>query len=94
MKKGQASRTAEYWPSFAPWRGRARPTGASWKTDSLQLSSRLDSASSSAYPGCLWPAASYRTYIDRRWPGARTSAVARTRFIDDAAEEARGSAVE
>ena len=35
-----------------------------------------------------------RTYIDRRWPGARTSAVARTRFIDDAAEEARRSAVE
>lgn len=26
-----------------------------------------------------------RAYIDRRWPGARTSAVARTRFIDDAA---------
>lgn len=27
-----------------------------------------------------------RRYIDRRWPGARTSAVARTRFIDDAVE--------
>ncbi len=27
-----------------------------------------------------------RGYIDRRWPGARTSAVARTRFIDDTAE--------
>jgi len=27
-------------------------------------------------------------YIDRRWPGARTSAVARTRFIDDAVEAA------
>jgi methyltransferase (TIGR00027 family) len=26
-----------------------------------------------------------RRYIDRRWPGSRTSAIARTRFIDDAA---------
>src|SRR5574341_994380 len=34
-----------------------------------------------------------RTYIDRRWPGARTSAVARTKFIDDAAEAALRSGV-
>ncbi len=34
-----------------------------------------------------------RAYIDRRWPGARTSAVARTKFIDDAAEAALRSGV-
>jgi methyltransferase (TIGR00027 family) len=35
-----------------------------------------------------------RRYIDRRWPGARTSAVARTRFIDDATEAALRSGIE
>jgi methyltransferase (TIGR00027 family) len=35
-----------------------------------------------------------RAHIDRRWPGARTSAVARTRFIDDQAEVALGSGTE
>lgn len=34
-----------------------------------------------------------RAYIDRQWPGARTSAVARTKFIDDAAEAALRSGV-
>jgi methyltransferase (TIGR00027 family) len=34
-----------------------------------------------------------RAHIDHRWPGARTSAVARTRFIDEAAEAALGSGV-
>jgi len=34
-----------------------------------------------------------RTYIDRQWPGARTSAVARTKFIDDVAESALRSGV-
>jgi O-methyltransferase involved in polyketide biosynthesis len=34
-----------------------------------------------------WPPAGalVRDYVDRRWPGALTSAVARTRFIDDVA---------
>jgi methyltransferase (TIGR00027 family) len=35
-----------------------------------------------------------RAYIDCRWPGARTSAVARTRFIDDAVEAALGAGIE
>ena len=35
-----------------------------------------------------------RSYIDRRWPGARTSAVARTRFIDDAVEAALHEGIE
>jgi methyltransferase (TIGR00027 family) len=33
-------------------------------------------------------------YIDRRWPGARTSAVARTRFIDEAVTAALSAGVE
>lgn len=39
------------------------------------------------------PGALVRAYIDRQWPGARTSAVARTKFIDDAAEAALRSGV-
>src|SRR5262249_30506189 len=35
-----------------------------------------------------------RSYIDRRWPGAQTSAVARTRFIDDAVEAALKEGIE
>jgi methyltransferase (TIGR00027 family) len=35
-----------------------------------------------------------RAYIDHRWPGARTSAVARTRFIDDFVEAALSSGIE
>jgi methyltransferase (TIGR00027 family) len=35
-----------------------------------------------------------RAAIDRRWPGARTSAVARTRFIDEAAAAGLASGIE
>jgi methyltransferase (TIGR00027 family) len=35
-----------------------------------------------------WAGDFIRAYIDRQWLGARTSAVGRTKFIDDAAEEA------
>jgi O-methyltransferase involved in polyketide biosynthesis len=31
-------------------------------------------------------------YIDRQWPGARTSGIARTRLIDDWIEESIGQA--
>jgi methyltransferase (TIGR00027 family) len=34
-----------------------------------------------------------RAFIDYRWPGARTSAVARTRFIDEAVEKALASGI-
>jgi methyltransferase (TIGR00027 family) len=35
-----------------------------------------------------------RRFIDRRWPGARTSGVARTRYVDDVVQAALGSGVE
>jgi methyltransferase (TIGR00027 family) len=35
-----------------------------------------------------------RGFIDRRWPGARSSGVARTRFIDDVAQSALRSGIE
>jgi methyltransferase (TIGR00027 family) len=40
-----------------------------------------------------WAGDLIRAYIDREWPGARTSAVARTKFIDDAAEATLRSGV-
>jgi len=48
-------------------------------------------ARSAALPGLrsLWP-----WIIDRRWPGVRSSVVARTRLIDDALEEALRGPVE
>lgn len=38
-------------------------------------------ASAARLPGMAWLAA---RFIDRRWPGARSSAIARTRLLDDA----------
>jgi methyltransferase (TIGR00027 family) len=94
MKEGQASRTAEYTALF-------RALEATRSADRRLFEDRFASAFLS--PGLRlvvglskMPLAGglVRAYIDRRWPGARTSAVARTRFIDDAAEVALRSAIE
>ncbi len=84
MKEGQASRTAEYMALFRalessrPARRRLfeDPLARHFLSPPIALVARL-----SALPGLreLVP-----WFIDRRWPGARASAVARTRFIDDA----------
>jgi methyltransferase (TIGR00027 family) len=41
-----------------------------------------------------WAGHLIRGFIDHRWPGARTSAVARTRFIDEATNVAIASGIE
>lgn len=62
----------------------ARPARSRLFDDDLAqgfLDSRLRTAATLA----RWPLAGrlFRSFIDHRWPGARTSGVARTRFIDD-----------
>ena len=84
MKEGHASRTAEYMALFRALES-SRPAGQRLFEDRLArhfLSPPLALvARVSAVPvlrGLIpW-------FIDHRWPGARSSAVARTRFIDDA----------
>lgn len=86
MRAGRASRTAEHNALFRALES-ARPPGRRLiddplarhvPTGGLALAARLG-----VLPGlrALLP-----RLIDRRWPGVRTSVVARTRFIDDALE--------
>lgn len=84
MREGRASRTAEYMALFraletsAPLRARRchDPLARAFLRPSLAFV-----ASAARLPGV---GALATRYIDRRWPGARTSAVARTRLLDDA----------
>lgn len=92
MKQGQASRTAEYMALFRalesarPARRRLfdDPFARRFLRPSLALVARVSAA---PLLRDLVP-----RFIDSRWPGARSSAVARTRFIDDVfAERLDGS---
>lgn len=88
MRKGEASRTAAYMALFRALEF-TLPAGRRLFEDrfaSAFLPPRLRFV---AHLSRIRLAGSLvRAYIDRQWPGARTSAVARTKFIDDAAEEA------
>ena len=83
MRSQEASRTAEFMAVFrasehakAPTsRAFADPLAAALLPGELRLAARLFS---------MRPvAALLNAYIDRRWPGARTSGIARTKLIDD-----------
>lgn len=88
MREGKASRTAEYMALFRALETAQSPArrlfedpfAAAFLGPGLRLAVRL-----ARVPAV---GAAVRTYIDYRWPGARTSAVARTRFIDDAVDDA------
>jgi methyltransferase (TIGR00027 family) len=90
MKEGHASRTAEYMALFralesllpAERRLFNDPLARNFLGPSLAFVARLARVPGLREP-VLW-------IIDRRWPGARTSGVARTRFIDDAVGAALG----
>ncbi len=93
MREGEASRTAEYMALFralestlpADRRLFADPFASAFLPPSLRFVAMI-----SRFPlaGEL-----VRTCIDRQWPGARTSGVARTKFIDDAADGAFRSGI-
>ena len=94
MKEGQFSRTAEYMALF-----RALETTRSanrrvcedrFATAFLRPRLRLVVG----LAGFRVAGALIRACIDHRWPGARTSAVARTCFIDDVAKAALRSGIE
>lgn len=94
MREGRASRTAEHNALFRaletclPERHRlfADPLAQAFLTWPLSLVARL-----AVVPG---PRELVPWFIDRRWPGPRTSVVARTRLIDDAIVDALGEPVE
>lgn len=84
MKKGQASRTAEYMAFFRAMETKRAPGRRLLQDDLARLF--LRPSLRFAAEACRWApiALALRCYIDFRWPGARTSAIARTCFIDDA----------
>ena len=93
MKEGEASRTAAYMALFRALEF-TLPAGQRLFEDrfaSAFLPARLRFVAHLSR--IRWAGALIRAYIDRQWPGARTSAVARTKFIDDAAEAALRSGV-
>lgn len=88
MQEGQSSRTAEYMALFRaletllPRRRRLFVDPLARRFLSARLRVAADLARIPAVAGLEC------RLIDRRWPGVRTSAVARTRFIDDRILEA------
>jgi methyltransferase (TIGR00027 family) len=88
MKEAKASRTAEYMALFRAIELTLPPGrrlfedrfAAAFLSPTLRL---VASLSRFRLAGAF-----VRAYIDHQWPGARTSAVARTKFIDDAVEAA------
>jgi methyltransferase (TIGR00027 family) len=94
MRQGEASRTAEYMALFRALED-ACPAATRCISDPFAhrfLDPRLGAVVRlGAVPGVR---ELVRGYIDRRWPGARTSAVARTHFIDERAKAAITAGIE
>jgi methyltransferase (TIGR00027 family) len=88
MRNHEASRTAEFMAVFRASEHAKAPTSRAFSDPlatallpgELRLAARLF--------GLRPAAALLNAYIDRRWPGARTSGIARTRLIDDWIEQA------
>jgi methyltransferase (TIGR00027 family) len=94
MKEGQASRTAEYVALFRAIESSLPPERRLFEDPYAKrfLGPRLGLVASV----CGLPLVSdiVTRFIDRRWAGARSSAVARTRFIDDAICDAVAGGIE
>jgi methyltransferase (TIGR00027 family) len=90
MRGHEVSRTAEFMAVFrasehakaAGARAFADPLAASLLPGELRLAASLFKVPAAA--------ALLNAYLDRRWPGARTSGIARTRLIDDWIGQAAG----
>jgi len=83
MKESQASRTAEMMALFRALES-TRPAGARLFNDQLAVRFlRPWMRSGVRWSHCRPVRAGLCRFIDWRWPGARPSGVARTRFIDD-----------
>lgn len=83
MKSDQASRTAAYMALFRALET-SRPSGERLFTDPLSFAFLKPSLRVVAGLARFLPLRrAIEGYIDRRWPGARTSGIARTRLIDD-----------
>jgi methyltransferase (TIGR00027 family) len=94
MREGQVSRTAEYMALFRALEttvpARARLFQDRYAAAFLSRHLRfVVTLAKIPFVGAL-----IRALIDRRWPGPRTSAVARTRFIDDAAAAALDAGID
>jgi methyltransferase (TIGR00027 family) len=88
MKSGQSSRTAEYMAFFRAGESR-RPKGQRLFFDPFAAHFLRPALRAAAWcSGVPLLGAGVTWYVDRRLPGARTSAVARTRWIDDATVQA------
>jgi methyltransferase (TIGR00027 family) len=92
--EGHASRTAQYMALFRALED-ARPHGRRLFADPF-ATAFLDPLLTLVVSAARLPLlrAGLPWFIDARWPGARTSAVARTRFIDDALGRGLGSGIE
>jgi len=94
MKRGSASRTAEYMALFRALES-VRPRSRQLFYDPLAIHFIAPRYRLAVGLARVPPMGAFlRAFIDWRWPGARTSGVARTRFIDDIAVEALGSGIE
>jgi methyltransferase (TIGR00027 family) len=91
----RASRTAEFMALFRALETVRRPAGERLFRDPLARGFLRPALRGVVALSCL-PGAGplVARAIDRRWPGARTSAVARTRLIDDLLRERLGEGVE
>lgn len=89
MTQKGASRTAEFMALFRAIETCRRPAGARLFADPLARG-LLGGSLGVVADLCRLPllGAGVERVIDHRWPGARTSAVARTRLIDDAMRDA------
>ena len=94
MKRGTASRTAEFMALFRALETVRRPASARLFSDPYArrfLRPGLRAVVESARLPPVHRAVS--RFVERRWPGAMTSAVARTRLIDDAVRDALDTGV-
>jgi methyltransferase (TIGR00027 family) len=90
MRGQEVSRTAEFMAVFRASE-HAKAEGARAFADPLAASLLPDELRLAASLFKMPPAAALlNAYIDRRWPGARTSGIARTRLIDDWIGQAAG----